>query len=350
LQKAHDVAVAKGVDGDRAADAVVDALVGQAEATAKRIAETLKRDQLSELLADQVERANQARAAIRDRWGDHLDRFILLRTIVAEVTITFGNDERAKANATRDHVFEVLDRLNALALRIAMEVYHLLENGYPAAALARCRTMHEVGISAWVIAEFGRDDRYPSLALRYLLHNEAKDYDRALARSKSDDVEIRPSEEELASLKARHDALVDAFGGAFKREWGWAAILFDNANDCTLANLEALVDLSSLRRQYASTSAHVHGNSSSSALNIFDDGEGRTYKTTDVTLDGLEFPLGQASSALANVATAFIVKGRPESESMTDLLAINVVRELLEGILQELQADIDSFSRKSTYD
>ncbi|WP_268765805.1 DUF5677 domain-containing protein [Leifsonia sp. Root227] len=192
----------------------------------------------------------------------------------------------------------------ASVLRIGLEVFNLLENGYPAGALARCRTLHELSVSAWVLSEYGRRPGLESLGPRYMAHADARGCDKAQTWVKAGSGS-HFDDAELARLYERQNAAVRAFGGSLKRDWGWAIPLFDNVNDCTFAALEQLADLSQLRGHFSYASNHVHGGTEAVLLNLADEGSGE-YMVVNATLEGFGLPLDMARFAMASTTAALI--------------------------------------------
>lgn len=305
-----------------------DAVATSITQTAPKVTASFRRAS-KRLLREERRRNASVLRAIRERWGEALDGFVVLRTACREATVTYADDLRAEADHERDHVFEVLERISALSLRISSEVLHLAEHGLASAALARCRPLHELQVSAAVVAEYGRRPEYPLLAERYLMHSEIDEHTAFEAQLRSNDAppDRRPSDNYIAERRQRHNQLLAQYGRPFKADWGWAAILFDKADDCRFANLEKLADASELRRYYAEASTHVHGGAMAAAQNI-QEFEGVRYKLTDASPDGLIAPLWYASGHLLYASVLLIVNGREDEGSVWDALMLKVLDEL----------------------
>jgi hypothetical protein len=211
-----------------------------------------------------------------------------------------------------DPLFDALALIAGSVLRIGLEVFNLLENGYPAGALARCRTLHELSVSAWILSDYGRRSGLESLGLRYMAHTDARGWVKAqtwvMAGSGS-----HFDEEELARLRQRQNAAVRAFGGSLKRDWGWAIPLFDSPDNCTFAALEQLADLSQLRGHFSYASNYVHGGTEAVVPNLADEGSG-DYMVVSATLAGLGLPLDMARFAVA-ITTAALIAGSATDDS-----------------------------------
>lgn len=322
------------IDASELADDELERIAGDAVAksvaeTAPRVAASFLRDS-ARLLKDERRRNRHVVRAIRERWGTALDGFVVLRTACREATVTYADDLRAAADSERDHVFEVLERVAALSLRISSEVLHLAEHGLSSAALARCRPLHELQVTAAIVADYGRRPEYALLAERYLVHSEIDQHKAFEVQLRSSDLppDQRPSDEQVTARRARRAQLLKQYGGPFGKDWGWAAILFDNPSDCHFANLEKLADASELRHHYAEASGHVHGGALAAAQNI-QEFEGIRYKITDASPEGLISPLWYASGHLVFASAMLLANGREDEASVWDALMLNVLDELL---------------------
>lgn len=72
-----------------------------------------------------------------------------------------------------DHYYGVVRGLVARALASYAETTWLLRGGYPQAALTRVRFLHELFVTAELLAQYGRPDgEHPELVDRYLEHHE----------------------------------------------------------------------------------------------------------------------------------------------------------------------------------
>jgi hypothetical protein len=104
-------------------------------------------------------------------------------------------------------------------VRVGNEVLCLAENGYASGALARWRTMHEIGVVCLFLRE-----HEPELSRRYLLFDAIDSYKSAYTHDQYADRLncFRPSPEEMATVHAAREALKKEFGDEFERPYGWA--------------------------------------------------------------------------------------------------------------------------------
>src|SRR5206468_2797969 len=93
------------------------------------------------------------RERLEARWGKGFDLLRMLLTICREL----GQDSAKRLRKSRAHKNRVLRslmvRLHARACQITAEIITLMENGFADGAMARWRTLYEVGVVATVIAD-----------------------------------------------------------------------------------------------------------------------------------------------------------------------------------------------------
>lgn len=105
----------------------------------------------------------------RERWKDGFAKLHLLRSICLQVGMNFQQRFLKIPKYETDEVLGVLMRQHAHACRVSAEIIHLLEGGYPDAALARWRTLYEIAITCLIIRKCGRP-----AAIDYIKYNEVK--------------------------------------------------------------------------------------------------------------------------------------------------------------------------------
>ena len=163
--------------------------------------------------------AAAAKRMIREVWGDSLDLLAGLLSESRTLGERFSELEWGRARKSNDPVFYVLMHLHANACLVASEVLALLDSGHAGGAIARWRSLHEVGTYAAFILKHGA-----KTAERYVRHSHIKDaedlpsVDDALEAA--GDEGFSPEEREmLAELKGR---LLKQYGEGFQGGFGWA--------------------------------------------------------------------------------------------------------------------------------
>ena len=216
-----------------------------------------------------------------------------------------------------DHYYGVLRGLAARAFSSYAEVTWLLRGGYPQAALTRVRFLHELFVTAGLLAEYGRPDgQHPDLVDRYLEHHEV--FTRATADDLIATGALDPSEffdqDVLDTLERRRAELLARYGKSFAGMWGWAAPLFPGENRISMRMIGGRV-LPELHYYYSMTSAHVHAGSEGWHETIVERGEETTLKSGATNLD-LFLPAVLATAFLLDVVRV-VVPTRIESEGAT---------------------------------
>jgi len=196
-----------------------DVMRGISKDIARDVAEDFRRQWKTQAAKVADERENLRRKIAR-RWDEAFSDLRLLLEVCAEYGDSFNQAHlasRRRHNRVRD---EAVSRLHIRACRIADEILTMLENGFAEGARARWRTLHEVSITALLIAEGG-----DALAQRYLDHDAVdrkkalNDHDRASAFAGRDRVraaERKEIEGDLNRALRKH-------GGTFRGMYGWAA-------------------------------------------------------------------------------------------------------------------------------
>src|SRR5665647_2086754 len=161
----EDIADAEGMIS-RLLDSIPDIIENTSTDIAKSLLKTLKHKWAEEHSLQEEDR-NIFRMNLEKRWGKALGMLRMLLTISREL-----GSEIAKLRPPDESLLNnVLLRLHIRACQVTAEIITLLENGYADGAMARWRTLHEIGIVMILINEHGEQ-----LAERYIAHSavEAK--------------------------------------------------------------------------------------------------------------------------------------------------------------------------------
>ena len=276
------------------------------ELTADLIADP--RDALSEDTAQKA--AFEAR--LQATWGHGLDLAELVVNQVHEAGSWVDGLLRPAAVGRQDQKFEALIRLHARAVMTAGEVMVLLRSGYSSAAFARWRTLHEIRVVLVVLADGDEE-----LIRRYLAHRDVEalkgqeEYEAAWETMGHEPPDWTATEREQIRQE-----LIDEFGSAFWKDYGWAAPLFNNKPP-TFKQLEQLVELEPMRSYYRLSSQGVHANAKAITWNI------QSLSDSDViwagpSNAGLEDPAQCSLIALAGATDALMAYTIGELSDTTD--------------------------------
>ncbi|AKX49594.1 hypothetical protein AKN93_09495 [Thiopseudomonas alkaliphila] len=93
----------------------------------------------------------------RERWSLGFQKLHALRETSLQAGMNFQKQFLEYDQYQTDELLGVLMRQHAHACRISGEIIHLLESGYPDAAVARWRTLYEMVITCLLIKMYGRD-------------------------------------------------------------------------------------------------------------------------------------------------------------------------------------------------
>lgn len=260
---------------------------------------------------------------IFQKYGRGLDAMDLFYYSALEAA-DWGQDKIYKAQADEDdpegfdQYYTVVRGLTARALAAYAEVTWLLRGGFPNGALTRVRFMHELYVTATVLAEHGSPEgEHPELIDRYLEHRDV--FTRATADDLMSTGTLDPAEffnqDVLDALEDRRSDLLARYGKNFGQMWGWAAPLFPGSARISMKMMNGLV-LPESHYFYAMTSAHVHAGSEG-WHDSFVARENDTVLASGATNLGLALPAGLATAFLLDVLQV-VVPSRIERDGSVE--------------------------------
>lgn len=151
--------------------------------------------------------------------------------------------------------------LRARACQVLSEITVLIKCGFPEAALARWRTLHELAVTSLLI--FDREEgEGEGLAERFILHDIVEINRAQIAHNEHcQKLQMSPiSDEERSQVEKEVNGLCDRFGKNFGNRYGWASEVTGSARP-NFSMLEKAVGLDYLRPYYSYASYGVHSNS-----------------------------------------------------------------------------------------
>jgi hypothetical protein len=233
--------------------ALPDVVTQISSEAAKAILKALKRDWPGQAEFER-ESLQGFRRRLEARWGKGFDGLRMLLTMVREM----GGEVHARARRSRSSknqaIRSILLRLHTRACQVTAEIITLMENGFADGAMARWRTLYEIGVVATVISDGGDE-----LAQRYMAHEavESKlafdEYDRCHQA-----LGFKPmSLKERRRVERAFKAAVNAHGPEFGKPYGWAAQHL-GLKRVTFKELEDAADRSEMRSYYKMASYNVH--------------------------------------------------------------------------------------------
>lgn len=293
------------------------ARLGEVNKLGGRILVDKLRERTSAMLAHHDEYRRGFEERLRDYWGDALDRLFEVIVCVEEI----GSGLLEEEGEAADPVFNVLTLNLGRACLTAFEIHALLRAGFPTAAVARCRLLHEISVVCTLVAEHRS---VSDLAERYLLHEvignlkDVRSYAKHCATLGYEPLPV----DVLPSLEAEAALLVARFGPMFKEEWGWASPLLSGRPTC--ARLEELAGLDHFQPFVRSGHHSIHAGSRGMSLNILQRGS-TSFNVTGATNWGLVDPGCSALDSLLQVVTTTLLSRQADPVDPFDLVMVEAL-------------------------
>jgi hypothetical protein len=241
-RKAHDFAAK-----------IPDLVEGLAHKSADDILEALKKDWPEQSAWEESVLA-VFEGSLEARWGKGLNLLRMLVTICREIGAETVKRQKRSNRRKHSHLNDVLLRLHARACQVSNEIITLLESGYADGAMARWRTLYEIGVVAIVIADHGEE-----IAERYVDHQivESKTAMEQYSRSSVLLGFKAVSQRQSARILKGYKNVIFRWGKEFGSAYGWAALHL-NLPRPTFADLEAAAGSAHMRSHYKMASYNVH--------------------------------------------------------------------------------------------
>jgi hypothetical protein len=187
-------------------------------------------------------------ARLYDRWSEPLERLQSYMVLNLEVTAWFQSKYSIDSHTNR-----ALGLVHARACDLAMQIYRLLKGGYPDGAIGRWRTLHEIAVTARLIAKFGDET-----AERYIDYHavknfyDAKKYQEhhtALGFEPLDENTLDDLEEQKCKLVKKHGEDLDdgGRGGGWMKHLPVGSSMFRREEEVGLEFLHPFYDLANSR-------------------------------------------------------------------------------------------------------
>lgn len=271
---------------------------------------------------------------LRQRWGSALDLYYMVAVACQEVG-TEGYQEANQCDEGGDDeraLLEAVSGLQARACRQSLEVLSLLEAGFPKAAHAVSRSMHEGAVVASVLTEYGSTPEHSDIGLRFLLFDhisnlmDAEEHQRYAERINHEPF----TDQEMAALRTTKAAVLERFPD-LDRKMGWAGDL-PGLRKRTFEELEVIAGIDHLRPYYTWASHEVHAYPKGVRLN--QSGlDGDLWKLAGRTNAGLADPAQGALIALNQVTASMLTV--PGVASPSRIVASRAAMALLDEACEE---------------
>jgi hypothetical protein len=298
-------------------------------AVAERISKMTLRD-LKQRWAEeqrlQQEDLSEFRARMEETWGKPLGQLRMLLTIAREwCGETRGESDKA-GTQDKPRLRKLMVRFLVRSCQVTDEIICLLENGFADGAMARWRTLHEIGVVAAVVSKHGEE-----IAERYHAH-QAVESKRAMSKYLAcyKRLGYRPlGARAVKAIEKRYDSAIAKYGKSFKSDYGWAAYHL-NKEVPTFADLEAAAGYAHMRAHYQMGNDNVHAGIKSmySRLGLLTDYDSLLAGRSNA---GLADPGQNAAHTLTQVAVLVCL-----SPKLDDIVAAKIMERLRDEIPQSL--------------
>lgn len=325
---------ASGMSSEEATECgLVEALEILTEDGPPQVAAALKADG-PRMLAERRRLDRGFEKRLRQRWGSALDLYYMVAVACQEVGAE-GYQEANQWDEGDDEeraLLEAVSGLQARACRQSLEVLSLLEAGFPKAAHAVSRSMHEGAVVASVLTAYGSTPEHSDIGLRFLLFDhitnlmDAEEHQRYAERINHEPF----TDQEMAALRTTKAAVLERFPD-LDRKMGWAGDL-PGLRKRTFEELEVIAGIDHLRPYYTWASHEVHAYPKGVRLN--QSGlDGDLWKLAGRTNAGLADPAQGALIALNQVTASMLTV--PGVASPSRIVASRAAMALLDEACEE---------------
>lgn len=264
------------------------------------------------------------RSRMEETWGEPLAKLRMLLTIAREWCGEAHQEAEKTVPPEEARLKKLMVRFLVRSCQVTDEIICLLENGFADGAMARWRTLHEIGIVAAVVDKYGTEaaERYRAhqavdsrRAMRkYINCYKALGYRRLGARTEN-------------RIEKKYQAAITQYGASFKGDYGWAAHHLKKPK-ASFADLEADVGYEWMRAHYQMGNDNVHAGIKSMyvRLGLLTDYDSLLAGRSNA---GLTEPAQNAALTLTKLAVLVCL-----SPKLDDVVAGN--------IMQGLQAEIST--------
>ncbi len=259
---------------------------------------------------------------MEETWGQPLAKLRMLLTIAREWCGEAHQDADETVPRGQSRLKKLMVRFLVRSCQVTDEIICLLENGFADGAMARWRTLHEIGVVAAAIAKYGED-----AAERYMAH-QAVESRRAMRKYIDCYKELgyRPLGARTEKrIEKKYQAAITEYGESFKGDYGWAAHHVKKKHP-TFADLEADVGYGQMRAHYQMGNDNVHAGVKSMyvRLGLLNDYDSLLAGRSNA---GLTDPAQNAAHTLTQIAVLVCL-----SPKLDDVVAANIMQGLREEI------------------
>lgn len=270
-----------------------------------------------------------------ESWRAPLTRLDSLIAMCMEV----GNEITAEYRSSKQHPLSsrgnITTRLHIRAVQIANEIACLLKGGYPDAAMARWRSLHETVVTLAFLCQ--HDEALSSRFLDFQVFTRlkaAKEYNEhhAVLGFKSFD------KEKLEKLTKESESMKLKYGKNADKENGWASDVLGKRR-VTFKEIEKFVEMDYLRPHYGFASKNVHSGIDSLGYKLALSMSSQEILLAGPSNEGLLEPMQCTSHSLI-IATNVLIETFPNYERSIFKGVLRKWHEKLESELVEAEAKL----------
>ncbi|MGR2849964.1 DUF5677 domain-containing protein [Vibrio vulnificus] len=261
----------------------------------------------------------------RERWSLGFTKLHALRETCLEAGMNFQKQFIKLSQYETDELIGVFMRQHAHACRITGEIIHLLEGGYPDAALARWRTLYEMVVTCLVIKKCGR-----AAAIDYIKHGmvqtaEGVEEHRKTAEAMGQETFSDQEAESYAQLK---HAITQGNSG-----WHWAR---EHTGYKKIDKLREFVELDKWSHNYKLASRNVHADYYEMAsLYAMREAE-EDMLLCGQSNSGLTEPAHFTAIALAQITSVFLATYIEDNDSGLDYADSAIFMKIIDNYVKEV--------------
>ena len=198
------------------------------------------------------------------RWRKPINLLRALQVIALESEEEFYKKVNADVVNNEPDKIKALISIHARACRITDEILCLLRGGFPDAAFARWRTLHELSVLSFFISENDNE-----LSRRYLNYSVIDSYKEMKQYTfYQNTLGLEPLDEKaIKSLKCEKNNLIKKYGENYYNSYGWAANVLSE-NKLTFKGIEKWVGLDYLRPYYRLACNNIHSGAKGNFYNL----------------------------------------------------------------------------------
>lgn len=261
----------------------------------------------------------------RERWALGFTKLHALREICLQAGMNFQQQIIKIPKYETDELLGVFMRQHAHACRITGEIIHLLEGGYPDAALARWRTLYEMVVTCLVIKKCGRD-----AAIDYIKHGIVQTVEGIEEHRKTAEA---MGQETLSDEDAEFYAELKHIITQGNSGWHWAR---KHTGYKKIDKLREFVELDKWSHNYKLASRNVHSDYYEMASLYAMREAKEDMLLCGQSNSGLTEPAHFTAIALAQITSVFLTSYIEDSDSGLDYCDSELFMKIIENYVREV--------------